>query len=264
MNRFRPKIFKYVLLIFLVSIFIVILNIFVDKNIIVEKDFRSNIEIGGKFELIDINKDRLNNAENQLDIKVIKGNSCSLSILKQANISDSDLLIAVTAYETTNITVCALSKQLGCKRTIARISSEEYINENADVSFRKLGVDELISPQSLAADEIQQLLDQSAFTNSYEFEGGALTLIGTRLEDEVPFVGNTVKEAASIFSDVHFMPVAVQRKGKQTTIIPRGDTVFEVGDTVFFILPDGNGVPPVRCRLHQVASLLQRQDPPLI
>ena len=79
------------------------------------------------------------------------------------------------------------------------------------------------------------MLDQSAFSNSYEFEGGALTLIGTRLEDEVPFVGNTVKEAASIFSDVHFMPVAVQRKGKQTTIIPRGDTVFEVGDTVFFI-----------------------------
>ena len=120
--------------------------------------------------LIDIDKDRLNNAENQLDIKVIRGNSCSLSILKQANISDSDLLIAVTAYETTNITVCALSKQLGCKRTIARISSEEYINENADVSFRKLGVDELISPQSLAADEIQQLLDQSAFTNIFVFE----------------------------------------------------------------------------------------------
>ena len=144
--------------------------------------------------LIDIDKDRLNNADNQLDIKVIKGNSCSLSILKQANISDSDLLIAVTAYETTNITVCALSKQLGCKRTIARISSEEYINENADVSFRKLGVDELISPQSLAADEIQQLLDQSAFTNSYEFEDGELTLIGAILDGTVPFVGKSVRK----------------------------------------------------------------------
>ena len=101
------------------------------------------------------------------------------------------------------------------------------------ISFQNIGVDELISPEELAAEEIQQLLDQSAFSNSYEFEGGALTLIGTRLEDEVPFVGNTVKEAASYF-DVHFMPVAVQRKGKQTTIIPRGDT-YEVGDTVFFI-----------------------------
>ncbi len=185
--------------------------------------------------LIDIDKERLNNAENQLDIRVIRGNSCSLSVLKEANISDSDLLIAVTAYETTNITVCALSKQLGCKRTIARISSEEYINVNADVSFRKLGVDELISPQSLAAVEIQQLLDQSAFTNSYEFEEGELTLIGAILDGSVPFVGKSVKEAASIFPDVHFMPIAIQRKGTQLTIIPRGDTEFHEGDQVYFI-----------------------------
>ena len=93
----------------------------------------------------------------------------------------------------------------------------------------------MISPEKLAADEIQQLLDQSAFSNSYEFEEGALTMIGTQLGTNVPFVGKTVKEAASIFPDVHFMPIAGQRKGTQFTLIPRGDTVFEVGDTVFFI-----------------------------
>ena len=60
-------------------------------------------------------------------------------------------------------------------------------------------------------------------------------MIGTRLEEYVPFVGKSVKEAASIFPDVHFMPIAIQRKGTQTTIIPRGDTCFETGDTVFFI-----------------------------
>ena len=128
------------------------------------------------------------------------------------------------------------------KNKFHKITGHDRLNEILSgieklqkLNFKNIGVDELISPEELAAEEIQQLLDQSAFSNSYEFEGGALTLIGTRLEDEVPFVGNTVKEAASIFSDVHFMPVAVQRKGKQTTIIPRGDTVFEVGDTVFFI-----------------------------
>jgi trk system potassium uptake protein TrkA len=79
------------------------------------------------------------------------------------------------------------------------------------------------------------LLDQSAFSNSYGFEEGALTLIGTKLDEDVPFVGKTVKDAASIFPDVHFMPIAIQRQGTQTTMIPRGDTCFEEGDTVFFI-----------------------------
>ena len=79
------------------------------------------------------------------------------------------------------------------------------------------------------------MLDQSAFTNSYEFEEGALTLIGTKLDEDVPFVGKSVKEAASIFPDVHFMPIAIQRLGTQATIIPRVDTYFETRDTVFFI-----------------------------
>ena len=185
--------------------------------------------------LIDTDKDRLNYAESHLDIRAIRGDAMSLSLMNEAQVEKSDLFIAVTAEESTNITICALAKQLGSKKTIARISNIELIKAQSSISFQNIGVDEIISPEELAAEEIQQLLDQSAFSNSYEFEGGALTLIGTKLNENVPFVGKTVKEAASFFPDVHFMPVAVQRKGTQTTQIPRGDTRFEIGDTVFFI-----------------------------
>ncbi len=184
--------------------------------------------------LIDTDKERLNYAENHLDIKTLKGNACSLAIIKEAKVGSADLFIAVTSEETTNITICALAKQLGCQRTIARISTIEFIKQNDCINFEQLGIDELISPEALAADEIHQLLDQSAFSNSYEFESGELTLIGTTLGEDVPFVGKTVKEAASIFPDVHFMPIALQRNGSQSTIIPRGDTPFEAGDQVFF------------------------------
>jgi trk system potassium uptake protein TrkA len=185
--------------------------------------------------LIDTEKERLNYAESHLDIKAIKGDALSLSLMEEAQVASSDLFIAVTSEETTNITICALAKQLGCKRTIARISNFEFIRAKETISFQEIGVDELISPEELAANEIQQLLDQSAFSNSYGFEEGALTLIGTKLDEDVPFVGKTVKDAASIFPDVHFMPIAIQRQGTQTTMIPRGDTCFEEGDTVFFI-----------------------------
>lgn len=185
--------------------------------------------------LIDTERDRLNYAEGHLDIKTLRGNASSLSVLNESDTAQSDLFIAVTASESVNITICALAKQLGSKRTIARISNIEFTNTDESISFQDIGVDDLISPEELAANEIQQLLDQSAFSNSYEFEEGALTMIGTQLGADVPFVGKTVKEAASIFPDVHFMPVAIQRKGTQFTIIPRGDTPFEAGDTVFFI-----------------------------
>ena len=103
-----------------------------------------------------------------------------------------------------------------------------------DVDFNSLGIDELISPEELAAKEIQLLIDESGFNNSYEFEEGALTMMGTTLLESAPFVGKSVKEAAAVFSEVLFMPIAIKRAGTQTTLIPRGDTLFEAGDQVYF------------------------------
>ena len=123
--------------------------------------------------LIDTDKDRLNYAESHLDIRAIRGDAMSLSLMEEAKVGSSDLFIAVTAEESINITICALAKQLGSKRTIARISNIELIKAQDSISFQNMGVDEVISPEELAAEEIQQLLDQSAFSNSY---GGEINI----------------------------------------------------------------------------------------
>ena len=79
------------------------------------------------------------------------------------------------------------------------------------------------------------LLNQSAFNDTYEFEDGLLIMVGVFLPKTAPFVGKMVKEAANIFPELHFMPIALQRMGTQYTLIPRGDTVFKEGDQVYFI-----------------------------
>ena len=185
--------------------------------------------------LIDTNKDSLSYADSHLDIRVLRGDATSIAILKDAQVEKSDLVIGVTSSETTNITWCMLAKQLGCKRTIARISNAEFIHNKEAIRFPDLGIDELISPEALAATEIQLLLNQSAFNNTYEFEEGLLIMVGVSLPSTAPFVGKTVKEAATIFPELHFMPIAIQRMGTQYTIVPRGDTVFKDNDQVYFI-----------------------------
>ncbi len=191
--------------------------------------------------LIDSNKDSLSYADTHLDIRVLKGDATSVAVLKDALVGKSDLVIGVTSSETTNLTLCLLAKQLGCKRTIARISNTEFIDNREAIDFARLGIDELISPEELAATEIQLLLHQSAFNDTYEFEDGVLTMVGVSLPKAAPFVGKMVKEAAKIFPELHFMPIAIQRRGTQYTIIPRGDTVFKEGDQVYFIT-SGEGV----------------------
>ena len=185
--------------------------------------------------LIDNKKSNLNIAEHQLDIKTIEGNSASISVLKEANVDKSDLVVSLTSSETTNFSTCFLAKQLGAKRTIARISNSEFINSDHDIDFNSIGIDELISPENLATEEIKLLIHESAFTNIHAFEEGILKMMGVKLEKKAPFVGKTVMEAASVFPGVHFMPIALKKEGAEKTIIPRGDTVFCDGDQVYFI-----------------------------
>ena len=185
--------------------------------------------------LIDNKKSNLNIAEHQLDIKTIEGNSASISVLKEANVDKSDLVVSLTSSETTNFSTCFLAKQLGAKRTIARISNSEFINSDHDIDFNSIGIDELISPENLATEEIKLLIHESAFTNIHAFEEGILKMMGVKLEKKAPFVGKTVMEAASVFPGVHFMPIALKKEGTEKTIIPRGDTVFCDGDQVYFI-----------------------------
>lgn len=185
--------------------------------------------------LIDSDKESLTYADNHLDIRVLKGDATSISVLKDAQVERSNLVIGVTSSETTNITLCMLAKQLGCERTIARISNTEFIDCKDTIKFEELGIDELISPEELAATEIQLLLNKSAFNDTFEFEEGKLIMVGVSLPPSAPFVGKMVKEAATIFPELHFMPIALKRSGTQYTVIPRGDTVFKEGDQVYFI-----------------------------
>jgi len=185
--------------------------------------------------LIDKDKDRLVYADTRLDIKTIQDDATSISALKNANIEDTDLLISVTSSETTNIAICVISKKLGAKKTIARISNSEFKDAKNGIDFADLGIDELISTEELATNEIKLLIEQATFHYTHEFEHGKLTMVGITLSKTAPFVGMSVKNAAASFSGIHFMPIVIKRKLSGETIIPRGDTLFEAGDQAYFI-----------------------------
>ena len=187
--------------------------------------------------LIDPVRDSLTFAEGHLDIKVLNGDSTSIKTLNDANASDADLFIGVTALQATNLTACFLAKQLGAKKTIARISNSEYNSPKNNINFIDLGVDELISPGDLATDEIELVINQSVFNDTFEFEDGALTTLGLNLSDSAILIGKSVTEAASFFPETHFFPIAIKRDDE--TIIPRGDTIFNIGDHVVFMTTEG-------------------------
>lgn len=192
--------------------------------------------------LIDINREPLDIAEQNLDIRVLRGNASSISLLKEAGIGSTDMLIAVTSSESVNITVCTIAKQLGVKKTIARISDAELFTAQKDIDFKAIGVDELISPEYLAAEEISVLLSQSAFTDSYDFDEGALTMVGLTLQKHSSFVNKTVQEISENTFELEFVLISIQERSTGRTLIPRGDTLLKAGDQLYFTTTK-EGVP---------------------
>jgi trk system potassium uptake protein len=188
--------------------------------------------------LIDQVQDKLKYASNTVDASTIKGNSTSYSVLEEAGVSQADLLIAVTSSEDANIATAIIAKHLGAKRTIARISNTEFLYQKDKLNLKHLGIDDIISPESLAAKEIKRLLKEVALTDSFEFEKGLLSLIGVNIDENSPLKGKTMLEVAKWNPEQKFMTVAILRHGE--TIIPYGNTSFELNDHAYFVAqPDG-------------------------
>ncbi len=188
--------------------------------------------------IIDMDQERLNYASAHLDVHTVKGNSTSFKVLEDAGVDKSDLFIAVTSSEEANIATCVIAKKLGAYKTIARIDNLEFLLDKDKLDHKTLGIDELISPESLAAREIKRLLKEAALTDTFEFDEGQLTLIGINVDEDGFLANKAIRETAHLNPDHNFINVAILRNN--TTIIPHGDTRFHPNDHAYFIAqPDG-------------------------
>ena len=158
------------------------------------------------------------------DVLTIEGDSTSIEILEKAEINKADLLIAVLHDENINLMTCILGKKLGAKKTIARISNTEFLEKGHEALFESLGIDQMVFPERIAANEIVDLLKQTAATEIFDFSGGKLQLFLIRLEKYAWVVNKTLNQVAVEFPKLNFRAVSIHRNGK--TIIPNCYTFF--------------------------------------
>ncbi|MFC2117250.1 Trk system potassium transporter TrkA [Bacteroidota bacterium] len=183
--------------------------------------------------VIDPDEEKLKTVSSHFDVLTVKGSSASPFILDEADVKRADLFIGVTPTEELNILSSVLSKNMGAKKSIARINNEEYLfPHNKDV-FYKLGVDSMISPERLAAMEVICLLKQVGTTQVYDFSGGALSLFAIKLDIHAPILNKTLIEANNFSKDFDFRAVAITRNGN--TIIPKGSDVFLENDLIYVV-----------------------------
>ena len=180
--------------------------------------------------LMDDDEEKLTALSSNFDLLTVTASPSSISGLKEVGVKEADLFIAVTPDESRNMTACMLATNLGAKKTVARIDNYEYLLPKNKEFFQKLGVDSLIYPEMLAAKEIVSSMRMSCVRQWWEFCGGALILIGTKMREKAEILNIPLYELGG--PNIPYHVVAIKRGTE--TIIPRGDDVIKLHDIVYF------------------------------
>ena len=180
--------------------------------------------------LMDDDEEKLTALSSNFDLLTVTASPSSISGLKEVGVKEADLFIAVTPDESRNMTACMLATNLGAKKTVARIDNYEYLLPKNKEFFQKLGVDSLIYPEMLAAKEIVSSMRMSWVRQWWEFCGGALILIGTKMREKAEILNIPLYELGG--PNIPYHVVAIKRGTE--TIIPRGDDVIKLHDIVYF------------------------------
>lgn len=170
----------------------------------------------------------LNLTMDVLDVVGVQGNGGDYDVLKEAQVNQADLVIAVTSSDEINIISCLMAKKMGADHTIARIKNPEYV-KGLRILKEDLGLSMQINPEQTAAREIVRSL---SFPNSIKvnsFAKGRLELAEIRIREENSLAKKTVHQIdKSLKSKVQF--VAIKRN--DNVLLPTGNTVIELNDKV--------------------------------
>lgn len=183
--------------------------------------------------IIDEDEKRLDELASLSDVLTIEGDVTSFETLTRAEVQRCDLFMAVGPEENTNILSAAIAKQLGARKSIARIDNDEYLRPNNKEVFINMGIDYLFYPEKAAAQEVITLLGHSSTSEYVDFSGGKLSLVVFRLDTSSPLIGRSLIEITRDRENLEYRTVAISRAGR--TIIPRGEDIFEEGDMVYVI-----------------------------
>ena len=186
--------------------------------------------------VIDTREKKVAHLTENFDVMGYVGNGASIDTLTEANIQETDILIAVTGSDETNLLMCLMAKKAARCHTIARVRNPMY-NREIDFIKAQMGISMIINPELAAANEIFQLL---RFPSAYKidaFSSGKVQLFKILIQNGQVLDGLEVKDLSSVCNcDVL---VCTVERGDNVTI-PGGNFRLKEGDLITVIASQDN------------------------
>ncbi len=192
-----------------------------------------------------------------LDVRTVTGNAVLPSVLRNAGIEDTEMLVAVTQSDQTNLVACKIARGLfNVPTRIARLRGVDFFREENLLADDMFSVSHAICPEQEVTDYIARLVAFPEALQVLEFAKGSVTLVCVRAYVGGLLVGKTI----STMKD--HLPVGVEARiaaifRDLQPVDPRGDTVIEADDEVF-LLAATNFIRPILRELRRMLEPVRR------
>lgn len=180
--------------------------------------------------IIDEDKGKIESLIERYDVFGVVGNGASMEIQKEANVEDSELVIALTRSDELNILACLVAKRVGAQNTIARVRNPAYRQQIAEMKD-DLGISMVVNPELETADEIFNLVNLPSVAQIDHFAGGKVSLVEVVAEKGCALIGETLITLGKKLT-TKVLICAVQRGDE--VIIPSGHFEIREGDKIHF------------------------------
>ncbi|UPW01125.1 Trk system potassium transporter TrkA [Halorussus gelatinilyticus] len=181
--------------------------------------------------VVDMDGERVDALTYSLDVLAIQGDGTSLDTLEEAGVERTDMIIASTDRDETNLVACGTAKTVDDPFTIARVKNVDYLETWQHAEDRTaFGVDFMVCTNLLTAEDIVRVIGLPAARDVDPFVGGRVQMAEFEVGPESPVADQTVREADR-FDSLTF--AALLRDGDVE--IPRGETVIRASDKVVVI-----------------------------
>jgi trk system potassium uptake protein TrkA len=184
--------------------------------------------------VVDMRPDVLRELQDRLDIRTVVGHAAYPDVLERAGASDADIVVALTDTDETNMVACQIAyTSFRTPTKIARIRAAEYMNANKLFTQDAIPIDVRISPEQLVCSYVEQLILYPGSSQVLDFADGRVRLVGAKADREGLLVGQRIATLKDHIPNTEGRIAAIYREGK--AMLPKGDTVIQEGDEVFFI-----------------------------
>lgn len=194
---------------------------------------------GSDVVIIDRNEERLKNVSENIDVQTLHGSGSSPEILKKARLDQSDMIVAVTDSDETNIVACLLAAvQSRSILKIARIRNPDLNRDSKIFDRNHLGIDLCINPEREAVANIINLMEYPGASEIIDFAEGRIKLAAFFVDGRCEAVGKELRDVKNVCGTADFLIASITRNTEP--IVPTGKTIIRENDYLFVLSESKN------------------------